>query len=404
MVERRVRRAFWWILLLACVIALAIAALRWDASFRNPTAIFWWWGVPLFGTLLAAAFLVLPTSGQLALAATMLTLATLEAGAAALNAWTEPTVETRVDPEYYQAHPVLGWAPKPGISARAWKRVAGEPVYDVQYSIDALGRRVTPGAAADARGRFLLFFGCSVTFGEGVQDTETLPHFVAERAPQVRTYNYGFHGYGPQQLLARLETQDLRAQVAEPDGDLVYLFIDAHVNRAIGSMVVYTGWADTAPYYRAGADGSLVRDGTLTTGRPMTSILYSILGRSQVLKRWHLDVPLAITERHIDLTARILAASARRFHEQFGGGRFVVVISSSAGDLCPWPAGKRPGSTYAARLGRALNRLGVEFLDYTTLFDAADPAYAILKDCHPTPRAHRRVAEQLVTDLGLGGR
>jgi hypothetical protein len=382
------RRGFWSILLLTFVIALAVATLRWDASFRDPTAIFWWWGVPLLGTVLSAAFLVLPTSGQLALATTVLTLGALEAGAWALSARGEPAVETWIDPEYYQAHPELGWAPKPGTRTRAWKRVAGEPVYDVQYSIDALGRRVTPGAAAGSRSTFLLFFGCSVTFGEGVQDTETFPHFVAEQAPRVRPYNYAFHGYGPQQLLARLETQDLRAEINEPEGSLVYLFIDAHVNRAIGSMVVYTGWADTAPYYRPGPDGALVRDGTLTTGRPATSILYSVLGRSQLLKRTHQDVPLAITEGHIDLTARILAASKRRFDQQFGAGRFVVVIF--------------PGSRHAAGLKRALDRHGVEFLDYSALFDAADPAYALPNDWHPTPQAHRRLAEQLVTDLGLG--
>jgi hypothetical protein len=374
---------------LTCIGVLAIAALRWDVFFRDPTAIFWWFGVPLSGMLLAAAFLVLPNSGQLALAATVLTVGVMEAGAWALGIQAQPTEETWIDPEYYQAHPVLGWTAKPGIKTRAWKRVAGESVYDVQYSIDALGRRVTPGADAGARSTFLLFFGCSVTFGEGVDDTETLPHFVAERAPRVRPYNYAFHGYGPQQLLARLETQDLRTEVAEPDGSLVYLFIDAHVNRAIGSMVVYTGWADKAPYYRADPDGAPVRDGTLTTGRPATSILYSILGRSQLLKRAHLDVPLIITERHIDLTARILAASARRFRQQFGKGRFVVVIF--------------PGSTHAVRLGRALDRHGVEFLDYSAVLDAADPAYAIPGDWHPSPRAHRRLAEQLVTDLGLGG-
>jgi hypothetical protein len=370
-------------------VALAVGALRWDASFRDPTTIFWWWGVPLSGALLAAAFLVLPGPAQLALAATVLSVGALEAGAWALGAWAEPQVETWVDPEYYQAHSELGWAPKPGIKTRAWKRVAGEPVYDVQYSIDGLARRITPGAAPGPRRTFLLFFGCSVTFGEGVQDTETLPHFVAERAPHVRTYNYGFHGYGPQHLLARLETEDLRTQVAEAEGTLVYLFIDAHVNRAIGSMVVYTGWADTAPYYERGPDSALVRHGTLTTGRPMTSIVYSILGRSQVLKRWHLDVPPVITKRHVDLTARILAASAGRFRQQFGKGRFVVVIF--------------PGSQHALRLGRALERHGVEFLDYSALFDAADPAYTIPNDWHPSPLAHRRLAERLVMDLGLGG-
>lgn len=383
------RRIFWMALLLACVVALTVGTLRWDAAFRDPTTIFWWFGVPFSGAVLAAAFLVLPTLGRLALALVVLSIGTLEAGAWMLNASSEPTTETWIDPEYYQAHAALGWAPKPGITTRAWKRVAGEPVYDVQYSIDTLGRRFTPGADAGPRSSFLLMFGCSVTFGEGVNDAETLPHFIAEQAPLVRPYNYGFHGYGPQQLLARLETQDLRAEVTEPEGSLVYLFIDAHVNRAIGSMVVYTGWADTAPHYSLSLDGTPFRDGTLTTGRPATSVLYSILGHSQLLKREHLDVPLAITERHLDLTARILAASERHFHRQFGGGRFVVVIF--------------PGSRHAVGLKRALGRHGIEFLDYSVLFDHAAPEYAIPNDWHPTPRAHRRLAEQLVKDLGLGG-
>jgi hypothetical protein len=388
MKEMRVRRVFWSILLLACLGALTIAALHWDTSFRKPAEIFWWWGVPLSGMMLAAAFLALPRSGRLALAATVLTIGALEAGVWALGAQAEPAVETWIDPEYYQAHAELGWAPKPGIRTRAWKRVAGEPVYDVHYSIDALGRRITPATGTAPRSTFLLFAGCSVTFGEGVEDSETLPNFAAELAPEVRVYNYGFHGYGPQQLLVRLETQDLRAQVAEAAGTLVYLFIDAHVNRAIGSMVVYTGWADTAPYYSSGPEGALVRHGTLTTGRPLTSIVYSVLGRSEVLKHWHRDVPLVITDGHIYLTASILASSAQRFREQFPGGRFVVAIF--------------PGSTHAPRLKRALDRHGVEFLDYSALFDHADPAYAIVNDWHPTPRAHRRLAEQLVTDLGLG--
>lgn len=383
------RRVICVTLLLVCTMTLLSGALAWDAAFRDPETIFWWFGMPLLGTVLAAAFLLLPASGRLALAATLLCIGMLEGGARAVSAWSEPTTETWIDPEYYQAHAALGWAPKPGIRTRAWKRVAGEPVYDVQYSIDALGRRVAPAADAGARRSFLLLFGCSVTFGEGVNDSETLPQFIAERAPLVRPYNYAFHGYGPQQLLARLETQDLRTEVAEPDGSLLYLFIDAHVSRAIGSMVVYTAWADTAPYYRLGLDNTPFRDGTLTTGRPATSVLYSVLGQSQLLKRARLDVPLAITERHIDLTARLLAASARRFHQQFGAGRFVVVVF--------------PGSRHAGALSRALQRYGVDTLDYSTLFDASAPQYAIPNDWHPTPRAHQRLAEQLVTDLNLGG-
>jgi hypothetical protein len=200
-------------------------------------------------------------------------------------------------------------------------------------------------------------------------------------------YGYGFHGYGPQHLLARLESGQLPGEVSESDGDLVYLFIDSHVNRAIGSMVVYTGWADSTPNYVLDESGVPLRRGTLTTGRPLTSLLYSVLGRSQTLAYLGVDIPPRITERHIDLTARILARSAELFRASFGAGRFVVVIF--------------PGSTHAGRLATALDRLDVEFLDYSSLLDYDDPRYFIAEDWHPSPLTHRTLAERLVEDLAL---
>ena len=99
------------------------------------------------------------------------------------------------------------------------------------------------------------------------------------------------------------------------------------------------------------------------------------------------DIPPRITERHIDLTARILARSAELFRASFGAGRFVVVIF--------------PGSTHADRLATALGRLDVESLDYSSLLDYGDPRYFIAEDLHPSPLTHRILAERLVEDLAL---
>jgi hypothetical protein len=372
---------------IGCLALALFSFLHSDEAFRDPTHIFWWVGLPLLVGVFAAALRVAPPAGRLALASLLATVALVEGGFGAARRWTQPDVETWVEPEYYQPHERLGYAPRAGIVSRAWKRVDGSTVYDVQYTIDELGRRATPLNLREDRSRFLLLFGGSFAFGEGVGDRETLSFFLAERAPRTMPYSYGFHGYGPQHLLARLESGQLPGEVAESDGDLVYLFIDSHVNRAIGSMVVYTGWADSTPNYVLDSSGVPLRRGTLTTGRPLTSLLYSVLGRSQTLAYLGVDIPPRITERHIDLTARILARSAELFRAGFGAGRFAVVIF--------------PGSAHAEPLAAALGRLDVEFLDYSGLLDYGDPRYFIAEDWHPSPLTHRILAERIVEDLAL---
>lgn len=160
---------------------------------------------------------------------------------------------------------LLGYKPKPNASVRVVMKHKNRPLYDVVYAFDDHSRRVTPGAPS--RGDLLLlFFGDSVTFGEGVNDDETLPFYVSQAAPSVAVYNYGFKGYGPQQMLARLEEGALPQEVEGERAVAIYTFIDDHVSRAIGSMVPYIGWAANAPYYVLEGD-RLVRKGSFNTGR-----------------------------------------------------------------------------------------------------------------------------------------
>lgn len=52
----------------------------------------------------------------------------------------------------------------------------------------------------------VLFFDDSLTFGEGVNDNQTMPYRVGMRsAGALRVYNFAFHGYGPHQMLAQIE-------------------------------------------------------------------------------------------------------------------------------------------------------------------------------------------------------
>jgi len=113
----------------------------------------------------------------------------------------------------------------------------GLELYDVEYSIDSIGRRITPRVCNDSIAvQDVLFFGGSYTFGAGVNDDETLPYYLSKFAPEYRAFNYGFCGYGPQQMLELLMRDDIASGVDGEDPTFVYPFIDCHLLRLVGSM------------------------------------------------------------------------------------------------------------------------------------------------------------------------
>ncbi len=145
---------------------------------------------------------------------------------------------------YFQADPDLGYAPAAGVRVRASRRHEGETIYDVRYSIDEHGLRVTPGSRRE--GRAVLFFGGSFTFGEGVDDEDALPaRFASWMGGDTRIVNAGFHGYGPHQMLRALETHRLDPLVPDGVEQVVYQGIDGHVMRVAGRAI----WDLTGPRY-----------------------------------------------------------------------------------------------------------------------------------------------------------
>jgi len=123
-----------------------------------------------------------------------------------------------------------------------------------------------------------------MTFGLGVNDNETMPFYVGQYASRYRPYNYGVSGYGPHYMLAQLQRSDLTKEIDENHGMAIYTFIDHHIDRAIGTMRVYNQWEEHAPFYTLDTHDRLVRKGDFTSGRPLVSFLYWVMGKSQILQ------------------------------------------------------------------------------------------------------------------------
>jgi hypothetical protein len=341
---------------------------------------------------LAAA--ALPRIVAINLAVAVALVSTLELGARSLVP-AAPLVQGEPDAggsAFYVPDAQLGYVLAPSVTARHRRRIGETQIYDVTYRTDARGRRDTPTTAAGERSsEFLLFFGDSNVFGEGLSQTETLPYFAGAGARGYRPYNYGVPGYGPSHALALARRGGLRTEVEEASGYAIFLVIPAHVGRVVGSSRVSTGWGRHFPYYTENGPGDLVRAGDFTHGRPLTTLAYFLWSKSALAERLGVELPMRYTDEDYRLTARVLRESQRRLAGELRLRGSVVVLAQAYDD-----AQRRT----IADVRGALAREGVPYLDYTRLFDSGDPRYRLAeRDYHSSAAANRIIAAQLVSDL-----
>jgi hypothetical protein len=116
-------------------------------------------------------------------------------------------------------------------------------VYDVHYSIDKNGLRIAPDSLKQ-NGPTVMFFGDSFTFGEGVNDEDTLPNAFSI-VSGMRVLNFGVGGYGPHHMLRLLELGDPKKVTSESPYLMVYTALEEHFNRAAGRAV----WDKFGPLY-----------------------------------------------------------------------------------------------------------------------------------------------------------
>lgn len=294
-----------------------------------------------------------------------------------------PLPESRDSFGCRQVRPELGGGFQANCSSRWLRQSGSSTAFDIQFSADAFGRRITPQRALAARRQLALFMGCSLTLGAGVEADQTLPFYFGELAKQYRVLNYGGQGFGPQQTLVRLETGLSTDELGPFEGEplMIYTMIPAHVDRAEGSRQVLGTFGRYFPSYSLAPNGQLVFEGTFAAAHPLRTLLARLSTSSALLHR----LPDPRDAGDVELTVRLVLEASRRFHERFRSDRFVVVA---------YPGDWRPG----ARLVDRLRSLGVTVLGSQDLF-RPDESELRLLDGHPTAASYSRVAEWLFHEL-----
>lgn len=276
--------------------------------------------------------------------------------------------------------PVLGYAAIPGARVSALRKRFDTTLYDVVYTISDRGVRVTPGNPA---GETWLFMGCSFTFGEGVNDDETLPAQFSEKlGRQANVVNLGLNGYGPHHMLRMLETGRL-AGAAAPVKHVIYQALSSHAARSAGRAT----WGLTSPSYIVSGD-TVRYTGPFYGSRGLRTIEIvrkSALGRF-LLERYYYDAPL--TADDIDLYARIVERAAVLAEKNLGA-RFSILFWDDDDD----------GTT--KRIFDRLEATGLPVIRATSLVPRHDlDSLRIPYDRHPMPEAYRRLAAGLASRFG----
>lgn len=268
------------------------------------------------------------------------------------------------------------------------RRLDGKLLFDSIYTIDEYARRLTPYTGKETADKFLLFFVDSFVFGWGVNDDQTLPYYVGQCAPGYRPYNYGVSAYGPQQLLVILANDKIQKEVPFKSGILVYLFLDTHIQRAAVFMRQYDGQVRRYPYYELSQDNTLISYPSLKDARPVRAFLYDLAVKSQFLKYFNINIPLVVSKKHIALTSKIIEESYKGFKFRFPESKFYVLFY--------------PGCRYSAKVIPYLQHAGIEYLDYSALWDKQQrQRYTIGGDRHPSKEAYKYIACKLTADLGI---
>ncbi len=85
--------------------------------------------------------------------------------------------EFKSSESFYNYNSNFGFKP-PAKKKITLKKQREYMVYDVSYHFDEYGRRKTSVSSKVAKNKYVIFFGCSVTFGEGLNDEDTIPYLI----------------------------------------------------------------------------------------------------------------------------------------------------------------------------------------------------------------------------------
>lgn len=278
---------------------------------------------------------------------------------------------------------VSGSFSRPDCSEEFSRVHEGRVVFQVLVSTDSSGRRLIPGQVRDA-GAQVVFFGCSITWGWGLESEQALPAVFQSKRRDLSVWNLAMEGFGPHDALVQMEQADdaLRDIDRGKPTRAVVVMIPDHLARVAGDAYYVRTWGARHPRFVLDADGGLSRRGTFADD-PVRRTVAAIQSRSQLFRGLAPRLKFNSDPYRARLTAAVLRELRRRFLLLFPDGDLTIVL---------FPNNNRLESRAIADAARA-DGLGV--LDYSRFLKRS----LARVDSHPDAETVARVAQALARDL-----
>jgi hypothetical protein len=219
----------------------------------------------------------------------------------------------------------LGISNVPNGSAQHQMRQRGQIKYDIVYKFDHLGRRISTKSERPRKYKnYIALFGCSVTFGYGINESDTLGAQLALLERDTHVYNYGVSGTGPNHTLALISNRDLKSEIAEESGVGIFTFIEDQIPRVIGN----SHWTNKFPFmpFYSLVENRIVYQGNFAQQRPWVSAFYRFFSGLSYVKDNQLTLPLSITEADHKLTCLALKELQVQFENKMPNSKFFITI------------------------------------------------------------------------------
>jgi len=306
------------------------------------------------------------------------------AGLAYLEERAPERIQTFSDaPNVFILDPVLGHRPAANLHTRATMHVGADLIYDVTYDTNEDALRVGPPETGESPRDCVFFFGCSYTFGEGVENDETLPYRVGVKAAgRYSARNFAYSGYGPHQMLAAIES-GLVDRTARCDPKVaIYQSHPHHVARAAGKW----WWDRHGPAYAIREDGRVERVGSFADRAAESTWSTELLRNSPMAQQLFDRSPVDIDD--IRLFQGIVQRSRDLLAERYPGIEFHILH---------WDIEAPP----VYRDGWTGDGISIHLLSAVLPFDRSGWEHELLlpHDVHPTARTHALIADYVVESV-----
>lgn len=274
----------------------------------------------------------------------------------------------------------------------------GDTIYQATYTMvrgaDSLARSINQriGYRSVGGGRELVFLGCSFTFGQGLEDTASLP-YQAGKMTNLNAINLGVTGYGIHQVYQLFNEQ--YAGTNNSQRVFIYSFLYDHILRANGLYA----WNLQGPLFKLEGD-SLINAGPISRAPAGPDYIHyvSLLGSFTFLKDMLERIALSNKVKKLQqadydkcfLMIRKMAQVIQRT-----GGRLIILNWDNKN----WANLEIKGLP-AAMIEKELRGLaGVQLVNVSSLLDYTDRNNFIPRDGHPSAAANARIAQGLAREM-----